>query len=248
MTPLIAVINESTAWPDAAAQQCAAALHIQVGRDFAPVWGSSARVEFHAKSDHLPADAWWLTLLDDADQAGALGYHETTPTGYPLGKVFVRTTLQYGGLPSVTASHELLEMLGDPFINQAIYQADGSSPGVWYAREVCDACEDDAYSYEIEVGGASVAVSDFVTPEWFVRHPPQGARFDHRGHIDAPLKLLPGGYISRFVSGGWSQITGDLEDRSQYEVLPGSRRDRRLNREQWRPSVIDPFAREAPNG
>ena len=36
-------------------------------------------------------------ILDDSDQANALGYHELSKTGTPLGKVFVRSVQQSGG-------------------------------------------------------------------------------------------------------------------------------------------------------
>src|SRR5262249_31056630 len=60
---------------------------------------------------------WAVVFLDDADQPGALAYHDLTPEGLPLSKVFVRTTIQNGDLVSVSASHELVEMLVDPAIN-----------------------------------------------------------------------------------------------------------------------------------
>jgi len=50
-------------------------------------------------------------------QPGALAYHDLTPDGLPVSKVFVRTTLKDGELVSVSASHELVEMLVDPGIN-----------------------------------------------------------------------------------------------------------------------------------
>jgi hypothetical protein len=43
--------------------------------------------------------------------------HDTTPDGLPLGKVFAGTDKAFGTQWTVTASHELLEMLGDPAIN-----------------------------------------------------------------------------------------------------------------------------------
>ena len=55
--------------------------------------------------------------MDDSDQAGALGYHDLTSAGLPMGKVFARTDLQNNLSWTVTVSHELLEILGDPMIN-----------------------------------------------------------------------------------------------------------------------------------
>jgi hypothetical protein len=46
-----------------------------------------------------------MVFLDYADEPGALAYHDLTPSGLPLSKVFVRTTLENGDLVSVSASH-----------------------------------------------------------------------------------------------------------------------------------------------
>src|SRR5262249_6943586 len=59
----------------------------------------------------IPAGAWGLVFTDTADQAGALGYHDLTPAGLPLGHVFVQTSARNREPTSVVASHELAEML-----------------------------------------------------------------------------------------------------------------------------------------
>jgi len=59
-------------------------------------------------------------------------------------------------------SHELLEMLADPWIN---WCATGNDSKI-YALEVCDAVEADDLGYDID----GVRVSDFVTPAWFEPH------------------------------------------------------------------------------
>jgi len=50
-----------------------------------------------------------LLLADNADVAGALGYHDQRPGQKPVGFVFVETSLKNGDKPSVTLSHEVLE-------------------------------------------------------------------------------------------------------------------------------------------
>lgn len=202
--PLIAIINESGVPSAADVAALAEALQVQVTRDFAPIWGRDAMIAVVGPGKSPPKGSWWLALLDDADQAGALGYHEQTSGGQPIGKVFCRTTKAIGGNWTVTASHELLEMLGDPYVNLCA-DVSGDSGMEIYAYEDCDACEDDQFGYEI--GG--VRVSDFVTPEWFNPASPKGTRLDFKGHIDTPLQLLPGGYIGIRTSRGWSQLTPD---------------------------------------
>jgi hypothetical protein len=215
-------INASTEASDQTIKWLTAALQKQVTRDFAPIWGTPAQLFFVPKAGTPNPAHWQLVFLDNADIANALGYHDLTATGLPLGKVFIRTTELAGDAWSVTASHELLEMLVDPWVDSAVIQlnSDGTT-GFAYAQEVCDACEQDSLGYVIN----DFKVSDFVTPEWF--GPPTlepNARFDFMGHISSPLQLLPGGYIGAIridASSGWVQILGES---SKAETSRGSRR------------------------
>ena len=90
-----------------------------------------------------------MAILDDSDQAGALGYHDLTSEALPLDKVFAGTDLKYGYTWSVTARHQLLEMLADPNINLSVLLQTTETAGTLYAYEVCDACESDNDGYEI---------------------------------------------------------------------------------------------------
>jgi hypothetical protein len=67
------------------------AMQVYVDKHVAPVWGTPAKL---VKSTGFLKDAWAIVFLDDADQPGALAYHDLTPNGLPLSKVFVRTTLE----------------------------------------------------------------------------------------------------------------------------------------------------------
>lgn len=199
--PTVAVINESTILSDADVALGAAALQAQVHLDFAPAWGAGANVKPYAPGQ-APAKAWQLVVLDDSDQAGALGYHDLTNDGHPLAKVFAKTDQQYGYDWHVTASHELLEMLADPWIDRCVQVATNE----FFAYEVADAPEDDSYGYTITVQQQQVKVSDFVYPAWFRRG--AAGPYDKAGHISKPLQILPGGYIGAWTpSGGWTQIT-----------------------------------------
>jgi hypothetical protein len=77
--------------------------------------------------------------LDNADAAGALGYHDITKDGQPVCKVFVETTIAAHELVSVTASHELFEMVIDPVANLWAQGGDRTE----YAYEMCDPVEED---------------------------------------------------------------------------------------------------------
>ena len=221
----IAVINASTAVTDSKeVKKVVAALQKQVSRDFAPAWGIDAELRLVAKGSKPAAGEWWLAILDDADQAGALGYHDLTSKGLPLGKVFAKTDKNYGEQWSVTASHELLEMLADPNINLTVFD-EAANGGRLYAYEVCDACEADKFGYTID----GVRVSDFVFPSWFESFRKKGAQFDQMKKIAKPFQLLAGGYIGIYdvrSGGGWTQLTAEKTNfRSRPPV--GSRRERR---------------------
>lgn len=204
--PTIDVVNESTVLGDADVTPLVHALQAQIAEDFRPQWNTGCRL---VQARSVGKTSWGLVILDDSDQAGALGYHDLTASGLPLGKVFAKDVLTDGMSWTVTASHELLEMLADPWIDSAVQV--GSS--TFYSLEVCDACEDDSYGYTIQ----GVEVSDFVLPAWFRPDTATGP-FDLRGHITQPLELLTGGYIGAWTPrSGWQQKVAD-------EHAPVSRR------------------------
>ncbi len=243
----IAVVNESTEVSDTDVSKLVPALQKQVTNDFAPAWGVPADLRFVPKGQKPNPGEWWLVILDDADQAGALGYHDVTDEGQPLGKVFARTTRIDGGNWTVTASHELLEMLGDPEINLTVFVQDDNHSGRLYAYEVCDACEDDQFGYTID----GVLVSDFVYPAWFESFRKKNStQFDFKNHISEPLQLIKGGYIGYFdvASGsGWQQLTAKgapLDYRARPRV--GSRRERRRTlRNLWQASNVVPVGKRS---
>jgi hypothetical protein len=124
----ISVINESTVLTDAEVTPVVSALQKQVTNDFGPVWGTAAQLTIIPKGTQPPTGSWWLVMLDDSDQANALGYHDLTTEGLPIGKVFVASDLKAGTSWTVTASHELLEMLGDPNINLTVFVQNATPP------------------------------------------------------------------------------------------------------------------------
>jgi hypothetical protein len=82
---LIAVKNLSGVVKDVDLQAALPAFQMQVSRDFClSGWGIDASLQFLHKTDKVPAGAWLLGVFDNADQAGALGYHDLTPEGLPV--------------------------------------------------------------------------------------------------------------------------------------------------------------------
>src|SRR5580692_9534483 len=231
----ISVINESTILTDAEVVPVVAALQKQVTNDFRPVWGTDAELTIVPKGTQPPSANWWLVMLDDSDQANALGYHDLTTEGLPIGKVFAASDLKAGTSWTVTASHELLEMLGDPNINLTVFVENNNTAGILYAYEVCDACEDDSFGYQID----NVLLSDFVYPSWFEGFRTEGStQFDRMNKIQNPFQLLVNGYIGIFnviTGGGWQQQTAQ---KRSTDVLNrgavGTRRERRnIPHELW---------------
>ena len=231
----IALINSSTAVSNNDVEAILPDLQTQVSRDFAPVWGVDADLVFVAGGDQPPAGCWWVTVLDNSDQAGALGYHDLTDEGLPSGKAFAGTDIQAGSSWTVTVSHELMEMLADPDLNLCAYvQKDGGGMRL-YAYEVCDPCQADADGYKI----ANTLVSDFVLPAWFESfRKPGSTRFDQRSLIDRPFQLRAEGSISQFDTtntDGWTQAAAaDGLARYAMRAPVGSRRERRRTpRRHW---------------
>jgi hypothetical protein len=241
----IQFINLSTALSQNDAQAIVKGIACQITRDFAPVWGINAQLYLAPAGQKTPTPGYWtIGFFDNSDQAGALGYHDLTAEGFPLGKVFVATTLSAGELVSVTASHECLEMLADPDINLVAEFDDAQgNPAKFYAYEVCDACEDDSFGYDIAVGKGTVHVSDFVTPEYFEQFHSQGSTlFDMLGHINEPFQILSGGYMGVLdlanLGQGWQQVTADKGPLSSSRANIGSRRERRRTpRHMWQRST-----------
>lgn len=234
----ISVINSSTVLTDNEVSNVVPVLQKQVTQDFYPVWGVDAHLTFVASGDDPAPGSWWLTILDDSDQANALGYHDITNEGLPLGKVFAGSDLKFGSSWTITASHELLEMLADPDINLTAFVQTSNTAGTLYAYEVCDACEGDQFGYKID----GVDVSDFVYPSWFESFRKGHTQFDHRKHIHKPFHLLKDGYIGVFdvsSGSGWHSIMAEKAMASVFSRgAVGSRRERRrVLRQNWAASA-----------
>lgn len=225
--PVIAVTNESTVLTDEQIIAIIPALRHQVSFDFSAFWNKDCTLTFLPKGQPLTNGWWQLVIVDDPDQAGALGYHELTSDGYPLGKIFARLDIQSDVSWTVTVSHELLEMLGDPYCTWCAKGSDGKI----YSMECGDPVEADSLGYRID----GVLVSDFITPAWF--SPANFTRVDFKGHIGKPFEIAEGGYAQTFGADGWQQITA--RGTAVPNIPSGSRRARRADGfATWRRSRI----------
>ena|SRR5437588_8807051 len=217
--PAIALVNLATVPLGVDWGQLVRALQQYVDQYVAPVWHTPAQL---ASTLSVPIDHWALLFLDDADAANALGYHDLTAAGLPLGKVFVTTTRAAGEQVSVTAAHELAEMLVDPSIN--LLATGSQRVQDVYAYEVCDAVEERPFLY---VQG--VPLSNFVWPTYFEDFHPPGQQYDQLDVLSAAFSLAPGGYASVLAGGTWGQVFGSAEKARRF-----AQEDRRQHRSELR--------------
>jgi hypothetical protein len=188
--------------------QLVEALEIQVNRDFGPLWGVHVRLSTAANPAAVTAGSWCLLITDNSDQAGALGWHNQTG-GQPYGEVFVLPAQQSNVVLSTVISHELLEMLADPWVNSLVQYQDASGGQNLAPLEVCDPVENDQYNV-ITSDGTQVAVSNFVAPGYFNQATKAPALLDFMNKLTGPIPAMTtGGYISYLpitTSGTWEQL------------------------------------------
>lgn len=158
-----------------------------------------------------PAGAWNLILMDHSDQQGALGYHEDeNGSDIPYAEVFVVDAVSDGSTASAVASHEALEMLVDPNVNQVRTELRSDTQQV-YIVEVCDAVQGNDYDVAAPEGKTTgTNVADFCLPSWW-EMAPASAPYSFRNSVQGPWELAPQGYISvapQSDATNWSQIFG----------------------------------------
>ena len=220
-TQLVVVRNDSrTRLPFADVERVAAILDAQIANDFFPVWGIRADVVPVPARKKAPAGAWRVSIVDKQDGGGVHLYK-----GRPYARVKFRRDWTF------MASHELLEMLADPF-GTTFDHAPSIDPAangrmVRYLREVCDPCLEFKY-----VSSDALKVSDFVTPEYY-QHQAAGAHVDFMRKLPKPFHVPLGGYLSWIdpTDGRWHFLNTDgtfeTGDRADPNVNP--RQDQRAN-------------------
>lgn len=186
----------------------AAALTIQVTRDLPQFWTVQATVLTVPNPAKIPSGVWPVFLVAELPP-GEGGFH-LDKHNQPYAEVIASPTSEEW---TIDASHEIIEMLVDPYGNRMQQSAsieiagndviDGTSQ-FGYLVEACDPCEADQYAYPIQ----GIAVSDFITPHFYDPITTPGTRYSFTGKIERPRQILPGGYIS-FINNEadeWQQI------------------------------------------
>lgn len=212
----IYVTNGSTRVTEQDVQTMVSAVASQVTDHFSPAWQIPPNPVTYLPSDAPhPNYGALLTIVDNPDQAGVLGWHTEGQNGVIYGYVFAEPVLDNGGAVltgatytvAATLSHEVLETIADPHVN---LWATGPSDTL-ISQEVCDPVENGSYDID------GVSVSNFVTPNWFDAQAAAGVTMDYLGRVSQPFQMDQGGYYVHVTAGKPSQVFG--------EDVPGWRRD-----------------------
>jgi hypothetical protein len=209
LTDHVALVSLTSEVSTRSLMQAAAALQKQITRDFTPFWGLQATVDAFEDLASVPSDyhpvvvfgdpdellgrlefaiggEYAAQLIDDFERDRLSGLHLNAFTRQPFALVAASDAW------SVTLSHEVLEMIADPFGNRLIAAAHPVDRGerVKYLLEVCDPCQ--AMWYPVN----GVPVADFYTPRFFDPVEVDRSRYSFTGAIERPLQILDGGYLS----------------------------------------------------
>jgi hypothetical protein len=168
----------------------AAALTIQIERDFAPAWGREP-VPVTVGGRGVPI------YLFDSQRAGTdYGFFSVDAQGRPYAHVYAAPSFATGagwldGTDSISASasHEALEMLADPSANSYCF----NGARLLWGRDVCDPVQE--ITYTIRARGRRVPVSDFALPDYFNPYGADGP-FDRQEQLGAPFTIARGGYAT----------------------------------------------------
>jgi hypothetical protein len=226
LTDHVALVSLTRAVPARLLMQASAAVQKQITRDLAPYWGVRATVDAFEDLASVPSDYRPVVLFGDAEELrGQLesavgapdaeqliddfesdrlsGLHLNAFTRQPFALVEASDTW------SVTLSHEVIEMVVDPYGNHLVAAMHPLEPRerVKFLVEVCDPCQ--AIWYPVN----GVPVSDFYTPRYFDPVGVDRSRYSFTGSLEYPLQILDGGYLS------WI----DPEDSGLYQLGAGER-------------------------
>ncbi|MEA1647827.1 hypothetical protein UAJ10_02180 [Nitrospirillum sp. BR 11164] len=217
----LTIANLSTTLPGTAVQNAVVSISQQVKDDFLQFWPQQdgSTVEIVLKDLDVRNQEASLILPEAVIYLGDhyadpltgiesvyFGYHTLNHESVPYGFVYLDICHMRGEAWTVVLSHEVLEVIADPSLDQqrpgpAPMGAISSSGRVLYDVEVCDPVQGDAYPIN------GVAVSNFITPAYF--NPgaaPTGTNF--RGTQLEPFGVRPGGYFQYKDDEGRKQVDG----------------------------------------
>ena len=198
----LAFVSETSSIGMSELTRVSAALQKQLTRDVSQHWEIQGTVDAFTSLNDVPPGYWPIVIRDDIGQ-DASGVH-CDDTGQPM--ALIASGVDW----SVAASHEMIEMLVDPFGNTMIAGASVAPDQgrVEYLVEACDPVSGKGY----QVNG--VNVSDFCTRRFFDPVKAEGVQYSFMGTITTPRQIVRDGYLTWFepVRGEWWQqswFTGD---------------------------------------
>jgi hypothetical protein len=194
----VALVSESNQIDPSDLAAVSAALQKQASRDLVQFWDIKATVDAFPKLEDVPIGYWPIIVRDDINVPGAAGIH-MDQDGQPFALVTAHADRD---IWSLTCSHELVEMLVDPFGNRMIA---GDSPKPDQSRvqilvEPCDPSEAAEFAYTVN----GVLMSDFYTVRYFDPVASPSVRYSFTSAIQEPRQVLRGGYLS------WVDPTSDI--------------------------------------
>jgi hypothetical protein len=177
----------------------ASALQTQVTRDLGPIWDLSAVVSPFLRLEDVPAGYVPFAIVEELPKPWH-GFHIVTD-GQPLALIGYRKGW------SLLASHELMELLCDPWGSRRLAGAslqEGQGQ-VEYLVEVCDPCQLEKYMIH------DIHLSDFVTPDYYGTPASKGGRYSFTGSVKRPLEVRDGGYVTWRTPDGqiWQKSGGE---------------------------------------
>jgi hypothetical protein len=185
LTINLALVSEIEDHDPTDLSRVAAALQRQVTRDFGPVWDVRATLDAFPNLEDVPIGYWPMMIVEDVQ--GAAGIH-LDKDGQPFALIEMSDSW------SLTASHEMLEMLADPVGNRLVPgpSVKRGQGRVEYLVEVCDPSEAAEFGYTVN----DMLVSDFYTPRFFDPVHSAATRYSFTDAIKRPRQVLRGGYLS----------------------------------------------------
>lgn len=204
----------------ATAQKWCDAIQRQVALDFAPIWNVTSII--HYAGDGLSSKPgvgdYVIRIVKDSSSPGTLGSH-WFQDGTPTGECAVQTCIDDGIEASSCLSHEILEIVLDPFATLAFQVG-----RFFQAAEVSDRVEDTDRNYRID----GVLVENFSRPSAFNG---SSGPYDFRKVLTSNVIADTGYQLQVDIgSGQWSQVTGALARRSKRKAGDASRRAARMVR------------------
>lgn len=186
--PNVAVFSKTSRIGYDALVAATAAIQIQVHDHLKPAWGKDAILTAFKSEKDVPTGYWKVWIQDELEY-DVYGYHAVDNNNVPFAK------LRYSDAWTVVLSHELVEMLVNPYVDFVLSSEvfeDGEGEEELLV-EVADPAQDNRNGYLVN----GIKVSDFYLPSYFnVSGTTLTGKYSYTGAITQPKELLEGGYYS----------------------------------------------------